>query len=577
MRYLAQILALALAWFLTDLLVLWPGLLAHGDILLVYPTMGLGIGLLIVLGPNRWPGVMLGSAATTVYFLLVRGSDGEAVALPWTVALAVNHIAAQVTIAAFAALAVRRLTGPAPPLHDLRSTVAFLAVVGLAAPLVSTLWNVPLTWASGKLGGMPLPLAAWHWFMADLIGNVVVAPLVVRWLTPAAWARLNRSDLWRGPLLLVALIGIGLVTFTPLVPRLHLVTVAGLAVGLPLMAWLTVAYGQLGATAALFVGAATAVGATAAGAGPFATLDPVDRFGTLDLAVSALAVTLLLLGAVVSERLSQQHELANQSAQLASQRDRLRRLTARVIATEQRERRDLATRLHDTVGQYLALAQVRLAKLDDSPSPDGHGADLAAVRDNLTRAIDAGRDVIADLSPPTLHGLGLVPALHQLARRFEERHGLTVTVTAEVAQQRGPFEIESFFYRTARELLFNTLKHAHAHAAGVEVAQNEHEWHITVWDDGTGFDGDAALDVHRDDGDAFGLYSVYEQATGLGGSLAVHCDGLTRVAVRVPAGWVEFPHLGPGTPPAEARLEPTVKPPKNPTPPPTPLQPEIAE
>ena len=286
---------------------------------------------------------------------------------------------------------------------------------------------------------------------------------------------------------------------------------------------------------------------------------------------------MLLLGAIVSERLTQQHALAGQSAELAVQRDRLRRLTARVIAVEQRERHDLATRLHDTVGQYLALARVRLDQLD-GPSPlHGHHADLAAVRDNLVRAIDAGRDVIADLSPPTLHGLGLVPALNQLARRFEERHGLTVTVTAEVAQQRGPFEIESFFYRTARELLFNTLKHAHASAAGVEVAQNKHEWHVTVWDDGTGFEGDAALDVHRDDGHAFGLYSIYEQASGLGGSFTVDCNGLTRVVVQVPAGWVEFPHLGPGTRPAQARLEPTPRPPADPSPPPAPLQPEIAE
>ena len=239
------------------------------------------------------------------------------------------------------------------------------------------------------------------------------------------------------------------------------------------------------------------------------------------------------------------------------------------------------TRLHDTVGQYLALAQVRLERLDAAGTPECDGDDLAAVRGNLVRAIDAGRDVIADLSPPTLHGLGLVPALNQLARRFEDRHGLTVTVTAEVAQQRGPFEIESFFYRTARELLFNVIKHTHGSAAGVEVAQNEHEWHVTVWDDGTGFDGDAALDVHRDDGHAFGLYSIYEQAGGLGGSLTVDCNGLTRVVVQVPAGWVEFPFLGPGTPPAEARLEPAEKPPKLPTPPPTPtpmpLQPEVAE
>ena len=77
------------------------------------------------------------------------------------------------------------------------------------------------------------------------------------------------------------------------------------------------------------------------------------------------------------------------------------------------------------------------------------------------------RRVIADLRPPVLDDLGLVPALRRLGSDFQERAGVAVTVQADEMSGRLPPAVEITLFRVAQEALTNIGKHAHARQARI--------------------------------------------------------------------------------------------------------------
>ena len=90
--------------------------------------------------------------------------------------------------------------------------------------------------------------------------------------------------------------------------------------------------------------------------------------------------------------------------------EKLRSVALEPSVTEERERRRLATDLHDHVGQIMALAQIKLAAVRRAAS-----ANLAAPMDEVLRlinqTIDYTRSLTFELSPPILYDLGFEAAV----------------------------------------------------------------------------------------------------------------------------------------------------------------------
>jgi len=99
--------------------------------------------------------------------------------------------------------------------------------------------------------------------------------------------------------------------------------------------------------------------------------------------------------------------------ELQAYQDKLRLLASELSVTEERTRRKAATDLHDSVGQNLAMARMRLGQL--IAGDDGHREELEQIRELVGEALRGTRYLIADLSPAILYELGLVPALQSLA------------------------------------------------------------------------------------------------------------------------------------------------------------------
>lgn len=209
-------------------------------------------------------------------------------------------------------------------------------------------------------------------------------------------------------------------------------------------------------------------------------------------------------------------------------------LLARAISAQEEERARIARELHDETGQALSAILVGLRNVEDSETIAQARVIARRLRDLTARAVrDVGR-LARGLRPSTLDHLGLLPALQRYAEEFGATHRLVVRITGDPAQ-RFPESVETTLYRIIQEALSNVARHARARAVDVTIRREDHAVHVTVQDDGAGFDVDSALDA-AGDRRTLGLLGMHERASLLGGSLVIssHPGEGTGVAIELP-------------------------------------------
>lgn len=198
-------------------------------------------------------------------------------------------------------------------------------------------------------------------------------------------------------------------------------------------------------------------------------------------------------------------------------------LTAHLVSSVERERRQLASQLHDTP---IHLGHEVIRRLGSLDAPDRPGAavggEIEAIRGLAGDLVHELRVLMADLYPPPLEITGLVPALRALLRDAERAGDLVCVlevVPAVAALGIAPAHAERLF-AIVREALRNAQRHAAAATISVALDQEGGDLHLRVYDDGRGFVprplGALLAEEH------LGLALLGERARALGG-----CHDLT--------------------------------------------------
>lgn len=219
----------------------------------------------------------------------------------------------------------------------------------------------------------------------------------------------------------------------------------------------------------------------------------------------------------------------------AAYQERLRFMASEMSLIEERERRKLATALHDGIGQVLALAKIRLGGVKESYSASDCRQLTDEVRQLLEQAIASSRSLTFELSPPVLHELGFESALRSLCENFQEQHGLRIEYLVDREPTPLVEDMRILLFRSVQELLVNIVKHAGAGNVRVSCRRNAGSMLVTVVDDGRGFDP-AVGGAQSPDGIGFGLFSIRERLHHLGGEMTIDSvrDRGTAVTLAVP-------------------------------------------
>jgi PAS domain S-box-containing protein len=269
---------------------------------LIWPPTGLAFAALTLLGYRYWPGVAVGAflanAATPVPLLAAAG------------------IAAGNTLEALVASHVlRRITGSRPQLDDLRHSRALLLAALIGTACGAVIGSTTLYLAGALPAGLLQAIAIW--WTGDLLGALVVGPVILTWATTPEEEGTRR-------LLEVGLLCIGtLVAAEVVLGRLVdpgvLRRVDYHYLLFPFVIWAALRFGARGATLTTLGVATLAVIHTVQGGGPFIGGTSTNTLFAVACYLAVVAITGLVLAAAV------QWERRQATQALARSEERLRR------------------------------------------------------------------------------------------------------------------------------------------------------------------------------------------------------------------------------------------------------------
>ncbi len=201
---------------------------------------------------------------------------------------------------------------------------------------------------------------------------------------------------------------------------------------------------------------------------------------------------------------------------------RLQALSHQLINIQETERRYIARELHDEIGQALTAANMILQgaqSLTDISLIQTRLTDSLAI---LNLALQQTRKISLDLHPSLLDDLGLVPALRWYADREATWSNFKVQVQAKETSQIACLseELKLVCFRITQEALTNISRHAQARHVTIKLWEDGSKIHLTIRDDGQGFDVQEALNGAAQ-GQSLGLLGMRERVLLVGGEIEI--------------------------------------------------------
>ena len=214
----------------------------------------------------------------------------------------------------------------------------------------------------------------------------------------------------------------------------------------------------------------------------------------------------------------------------------LRALSNRMAEERQDERKAIAGYLHDDLAQVLYRMSLHLDISDrhlENEDPAKVKEEITALRSSRDRAMQLVRALIKDLHRSPLGREGLAEALRSYAAEVHKDTGIRIETHLQDAPMAPPVQL--LCYHVAREAVMNAVKHAQATTITINLRPTADGAHLTVSDDGEGFDVDAGEPEGH-----FGLTMMKERAQVSGGTFSIESaagEG-TTVTAEFPTSWM---------------------------------------
>jgi signal transduction histidine kinase len=208
-------------------------------------------------------------------------------------------------------------------------------------------------------------------------------------------------------------------------------------------------------------------------------------------------------------------------------------LSGQLINAQEQERSRLAAEIHDDFSQRLAVLSLGLeiaAERISESMPESN----RQMQELMESASELGADLHTlshQLHSSTLARLGLAAGVGSFCKEFNAQHGTQVAFSHHSVPSSVSPEIALCLFRIVQEGLRNVQKHSGAAHAEVKLELLDAKLHLSLSDDGKGFDTKKASDRQ-----GLGLWSMRERARLVDGRFEVHSEKEkgTRIDVWTP-------------------------------------------
>jgi signal transduction histidine kinase len=364
-RYAIELAVAALGYF--GLAVLGLELAsAAPQVSVVWPASGAALALLLFRGRRLWPAIVAGAFAANL-------ATGAPLAAAATIA---GGNALEAVLGA--TLAAR--FGLNPDLRRLRDVVLLFALIALLSPVPSATIGVTTLCLAGLQVWQDFKVLWTAWWFGDALGILIVSPFLFTWA--AQVKRGLHFERWQEILAIILALGVlGLAVFSQssaVYPVHYLI--------FPAVIWSALRLGQTATATVAFAAACVTTAATLLGRGPFVSESGHVSLINEELFVAVVAVTGLVLGAVMSERNRAQRARLAETSHAAEQ-----------LAREDRRKDEFLAVLAHELRNPLAPLQNALALLARGGGDPARLAQTRAIMErqlkHLVRLVDDLLDV----------------------------------------------------------------------------------------------------------------------------------------------------------------------------------------
>ncbi|MFQ5580341.1 MAG: histidine kinase [Nitrospiria bacterium] len=201
------------------------------------------------------------------------------------------------------------------------------------------------------------------------------------------------------------------------------------------------------------------------------------------------------------------------------------------------ERTRIACDIHDGLVQTLVGLSYRLDYCADQmeKNPARSIASLHETKKLLKEGISEAREVIFNLRPILIDQSGLSRSLENYLKTYHRQYQIKTRLEASINERLIASQTKIFVFRIIQEALANVQKHAHAKRVSVKVSIRDEMMHVSINDNGIGFDQQKVKRDHNGQR-SFGLQAITERARLLGGQAKItsRLGKGTRVVIQIP-------------------------------------------
>ena len=246
-----------------------------------------------------------------------------------------------------------------------------------------------------------------------------------------------------------------------------------------------------------------------------------DKLGTLPQIIERVMTD--------RQRLLEQERLGRE---LEAAYRRLKKLSARLVVAQERERTLISRELHDQLGQTLTGMVIHLHAAKRASDPEATRTHTDTAMEMAQGAVRQLKTLSFSLRPAQLDLLGLVAAVQTAVQRIAEPAGLAFSVSSRGKEPAVLGETASVALRLVQEALNNVVRHADASHIAVRLRfLPQGRIGLLVVDDGVGFDKHVLLAGQPSERNV-GLYGMIERTELAGGRLHIRTRPGCGVAVR---------------------------------------------
>jgi PAS domain S-box-containing protein len=256
----------------------------HASASPVWPPTGMALAALLLFGIRFWPAIFVGAFLVNI---TTAGSVGT------SLGIATGNTFESV----LGTVLVTRFANGRHAFDSAQDIFKFGLLAGLLSTTVSATLGVGSLALGGYVPGERFGAIWLTWWLGDLAGAIVVAPVLILWATrPRPWIARGRAR--EAVLLLTSILLVGAVVFNGPLPALY-----GLAFlcGPPLV-WTAFRFGPRESATAIALLSGMAVWGTLRGLGPFVRESPNESLLLLQVYMVTMAIMAVPLAAVVAER-----------------------------------------------------------------------------------------------------------------------------------------------------------------------------------------------------------------------------------------------------------------------------------